>query len=104
MPGLHTRTHPTFVDGCWACKTMSIRVDRGGAKVIDAKDRQLARDRDAYLRLRRDGLQPKHVDGARDLEGTVNSQYDIDLGHVVPPSEVGRVQEGYAMAKEMFPE
>lgn len=102
MPGLHTLHHPEFVEDCFGCKVLSIRMDRGGAKAIDAADRTLSADLAAYKRLRRDGLQPRHVDGSADLETKVEGQHDIDLGRYVPREEMARVQEGYAMAKELF--
>lgn len=100
MPGLHSRTHPTPVEDCWACRVMTIRVDRGGAQVIDAKDRQLRADLDAYKRLRHDGLQPQRIDGSSEVEKRVDSQFELDLGRYVPKEERSRVEEGFALAKE----
>lgn len=82
---------------------MSVRVDRGGAKVIDAAERKLAADRDAYKRLRHEGLQPQRVDGSAEVEQRVSSQFELDLGRYVPKEERSRVEEGMAIAKEMAP-
>lgn len=40
------------------------------------------KDHPAYRRMRRRGLQPKHVDGAARLEDTVGDQTDITYGHL----------------------
>jgi len=42
-------------------------VDHGQGSYHD-RDRQLRKDLDAYKRLRKDGLQPAHVDGSAKLE------------------------------------
>lgn len=39
---------------------------------IDRREKALALDAPAYKRLRRDGLQPDHVDGSHRLEATLS--------------------------------
>lgn len=98
----HKETHPDYVEGCWGCHAASIQFGSTSPVVAaqSAADRQLAKDRDAYKRLRNDGLQPKSLDGSSTLESTVNSQFDIDLGRVIPKEERSRVEEGMAMVRE----
>lgn len=102
MPN-HRRTHPVPVEGCYGCKAVSFGVlTDSGSKRVERKEQVLAADLPAYRRLRRDGLQPKGIDGAAELEKHVaNGQWDIDLGRIVPLSEKSRVEEGYHMAQEM---
>lgn len=42
------------------------------------KDRQLAKDRDAYKRLRQDGLQPKRVDGSHRVEAEATTKAQVE--------------------------
>lgn len=74
-----------------------------GAEVrkADAKDKTLDADLAAYKRLRNNGLQPKGIDGSANVERKVTSQFDIDLGTVVPKDKVSQVKDGFALAKEM---
>lgn len=74
---IHSRTHPTFVDGCYACRLSTINLGasatpfRREATVAQMQhwDQQM-RDDDAYRRLRRNGLQPKRTKGCSVLEQT----------------------------------
>lgn len=104
----HREHHPVPVESCFGCKVLSVNVGAGAlenkgkaVREMSAKDTNLAADLDAYSRLRADGLQPKHIDGAKDLESKVGSQFDIDLGRFVPKNEESRVREGFAIAKEL---
>lgn len=105
----HRDIHPVYVEGCDPCRWASVSVapsalETRGAAVRHAnqKDRELDKDLSAYKRLRHDGLQPKSVDGAYALEHSdIRSQFDIDLGHVVPKEKEGVVREGFDMCKEM---
>ncbi len=102
MPVLHSRKHPTYVEGCYGCRLASIQVAvKEEAKVTAIKDKQLSKDLDAYKRLRHNGLQPRSIDGSHRAEAEVTSQLDFTLGRVIPKNEYSRVQEGMAMAKEM---
>lgn len=105
----HRETHPVDVEGCYGCKLLGLQItpsampSRGQGAVVagtNEKEKVLHQDRDAYKRLRMDGLHPRTVDGARDLERNVNSQFDIDLGRIIPKEERSRVEEGMAMVRE----
>lgn len=105
----HREVHPIYVEGCFGCKVQTVGVaasameNRGAAvREADAKDKALSKDLDSYKRLRANGLQPKNIDGSAALESSdMRSQFDIDLGRIVPKSEESRVREGFEMAKEM---
>ena len=103
----HRQTHPVEVDGCYACKVLSISISaaatpnrRPGVTGKDAQESRLSKDLPAYKRLRRDGLQPRNIDGSAELEKRVGSQFDIDLGRYVPKSEMSRVLEGQQWCRE----
>jgi hypothetical protein len=49
----------------------SLRFLDTGVGSYHQKDKQLAKDRDAYKRLRQEGLQPPHLDGSAKLEATL---------------------------------
>lgn len=90
------RTHFGQHDAdCFGCKVQTIQY----GPVIDVApqtltERRWDRDMPAYARLRRDGLQPRSVDGAADLEQKMNhGQIDIDLGHLLQPSQYVQARE-----------
>jgi hypothetical protein len=55
---------------------------RGEAARISATESQWAKDGDAYKRLRRQGLQPKDVDGAAQLEKHATDKLEIERGKI----------------------
>lgn len=104
----HREFHPVPVDSCFGCKVLSIGISaealpnrKGPIAAINHKDKVLSDDLAAYKRLRRDGLQPKQIDGSAIVEARANSQFDIDLGHVVPKAQERRVREGFEFAKSI---
>lgn len=104
----HRDVHEEFTEGCYGCHLLSINIGaaalptrKAEVRRTEEKERLLSKDLPAYKRLRDDGLQPRNIDGSADLEGKVTSQFDIDLGHVVPRQQRERVKEGFAMAAEM---
>lgn len=60
----------------------------------NTRDEQLARDRDAYKRLREDGLQPGHVGGSEHLEKHATLPIEVEYGWVA------KTPVGKALAKE----
>lgn len=60
----------------------------------NSKDDKLARDRDAYARLRRDGLHPGHVAGSDHLEKHASLPIEVETGWVA------KTKQGKALAKE----
>lgn len=57
------------------------------------EDTTLGADRDAYKRMRDDGLQPKGVKGASFFEKHASSKWEVEAGRILPPSDAKRVDE-----------
>jgi len=89
------RTHFGQHDDCFGCKIRTVQY----GPVIDVApqtltERRWDRDMPAYARLRRDGLQPRSVDGAGDLEQRlVGGQMEIDMGHLLQPHQYAQATE-----------
>lgn len=79
---LHQRTHPAYVDGCYACKVSSVRLGTGEAnsatRTRAVSERRLDRDMAAYKRLRRDGLQPPQINGCYVVEREARERFDVE--------------------------
>lgn len=54
-------------------------------EVVDflTRERALAKDADAYRRLRKEGLQPKGVDGSHRLEARADRAIEVETGVLV---------------------
>ena len=84
----HQETHPELnVEGCFACRIAGVAFAssampsrRNHAASVNATERRWEKDMDAYKRLRRDGLQPASVDGARNLEQKAEHRSQIETG------------------------
>lgn len=64
--------------------------------------RQWTKDREAYKRLRDQGLQPKHIDGSARLEATASDRFEIEMGHLVEkPSDRRALQEAIDRGREI---
>ena len=81
---MHRATHPEPVEGCFGCKVLSISVsadalpNRGRAiSSTSAKERVLAKDMDAYRRLRVAGEQPARIDGAASIERHAETKLEV---------------------------
>jgi hypothetical protein len=68
----------------------------------NTKDDKLAKDRDAYARLRKDGLHPGHIGGSDHLEKHATLPIEVEMGHVFK-SRVGKAlaQEGVERSLEI---
>lgn len=55
----------------------------GGLK----KDAELSRDRDAYKRLRDQGLQPEKLHGSRDIETRAETKLEIERSTILTPAQ-----------------
>ena len=86
----HQETHPNLdVEGCFGCKIAYVGIvadaitSRGcKARVakINYKDRVLDKDLDAYQRLRRNGVQPRKIDGAAKVEKRAEEKWQVETG------------------------
>ena len=82
----HAEVHPALdVEGCWKCKVSSISYGadalptrRPDSNRTNAKERVLAKDLDAYKRLRQDGVQPQGIDGAARLEARAETKDQVE--------------------------
>jgi len=85
---IHQGVHPNLdVEGCWKCKIASFSVSaeamptrKPESKQIIEKERVLDKDLDAYRRLRLDGQQPRHIDGAAVVEKRAEENWQVATG------------------------
>lgn len=93
MIPLHARrTHPEPVPGCYACKLASVQVAAGALETRRHRDYATAArveaegkaDRDAYRRLRREGLQPRTIAGSAHLERHADTWFEVETGRLYP--------------------
>lgn len=103
----HSDLHPEFNPDCMGCKLLTLNIGAGalenkgaGVRREDAREKQLDKDLRGYREMRDGGLQPRMIDGSSEVVKTVNSQFDIDLGRVVPKGEESRVRESFAWVEE----
>jgi hypothetical protein len=75
---------------CFPCRIASVTIAPSAmgtrfpeAERAKAGDPQLEKDRDAYKRLRRDGTQPKHVQGSSHFEKHANEQIEVEMGVII---------------------
>ena len=84
----HRETHPNLdVDGCFGCRVAGVRMGTNsttsrGAKVSEIKqtERNWNKDMPAYKRLRANGLQPKKIDGAAEVEKKAQESWQVETG------------------------
>jgi len=85
---IHQQTHPTLdVEGCFACRVSGIRMGMNttttrGQNVasINNTERNWQKDMPAYKRLRKEGLQPKRIDGAAEVEKKAETKFQVETG------------------------
>lgn len=86
MATLHQRrTHPVPVEGCDLCRWSSVSIGAGAmptrraeAQRIAATEQRWDKDIPAYKALRKDGLQPRGIDGAHELMTTARTDLEIE--------------------------
>lgn len=84
----HRETHPNLdVEGCFGCRISQIRMGTNsttsrGAQVAatNQTERNWKKDLPAYKRLRADGLQPKRIDGAAEVERRAQESWQVETG------------------------
>tara|TARA_R110000868_G_C10835895_1_gene759697 strand:+ start:141 stop:416 length:276 start_codon:yes stop_codon:yes gene_type:complete len=84
----HRETHPNLdVEGCFGCRVAGIRMATNsttsrGAQVAatNQTERNWKQDLPAYKRLRADGLQPKRIDGAANVERRAQEKWQVETG------------------------
>jgi glycine/serine hydroxymethyltransferase len=84
----HQETHPNLdVEGCFGCRVSGVRMGTNttttrGAKVaeVNKTERNWNKDMPAYKRLRANGLQPKRIDGAANVEKRAQEGWQVETG------------------------
>jgi len=51
---------------------------------VEAREKRWAKDMPAYKRMRQQGLQPKTIDGAADIELRAETRFEVESGQVLP--------------------
>lgn len=106
----HLERHPQPVDGCFGCKILSVQVAPSatpsrnrGAEVVRINEKESGWDVDlpAYKRLRKQGLQPKSIDGCAQLEKHAETKHELEMGHLFPKERIGAIKEDLAKARDM---
>ena len=85
---IHQQTHPGLdVEGCFACRVSGVRMGMNttttrGQNVdsINKTERNWNKDMPAYKRLRQNGLQPKRIDGAAEVEKKAEHSWQVETG------------------------
>lgn len=105
----HRDTHPTPQDGCNLCRWLSVAVapsatpTRNGGAVAaqtNAREDRWQKDMPAYKAMRRQGLQPRQIDGCDELSAKATDRLEVELGHVLPTKEQREsAKEGMAIAQ-----
>jgi len=86
----HAEVHPSLdVEGCFGCKVAGVRMATNstttrGKRVseVNQTERNWNKDMPAYKRLRADGLQPKRIDGAAEVEKKAKESWQVETGIV----------------------
>lgn len=91
----HRETHPTYVEGCFGCRIMTVSASATATpgrrpQAIEgiSRDNRWSKDMDAYKRLRRDGLQPPQIDGCKQLETNAEIPKQIEMGTLADPKKI----------------
>lgn len=75
------------------CKVSTVVLNTGDANsntayhAVEAREKRWNRDMPAYKRLRDQGYQPAHIDGAADLERDATTRFEIESGQVFKGKE-----------------
>lgn len=82
----HAEVHPTLdVDGCFGCRVANVQVGSNSTTtrgaVVEAtnqREKRWNKDMPAYKRLRKQGLQPRKIEGSSLLEKHATSRWQIE--------------------------
>jgi hypothetical protein len=106
---IHRRTHPVFVEGCRQCRWASVGVSAEAlptrhpraVEVIETEKRWDV-DMPAYKRMRRQGHQPRAIDGCAQLEKHATHEVELERGKLINNKSVkDRMTEGTQISKEL---
>lgn len=83
------QTHPEYVEGCYGCRISSVQLSPTATPSRQRGDYGYQQnfaaefhngDREAYRRLRQDGLQPPRIAGSAHLERHAQTAYEVERG------------------------
>ena len=82
-----------------------ISVDALPNKAPDAKrtmamDRAWDKDLPAYKALRKNGLQPRGIDGCHQIEAEAKDRLEVEMGKKIEPKHLSRVKDAASELKE----
>lgn len=86
---------------CFKHKLRTIQFGKVKKSPQTLMEKRWERDMPAYQRLRRNGLQPKSIDGSAALEQRAKSQTEVEMGHIFDRKVLPKVEEGMALAKDL---
>ena len=86
---------------CIDSRTHYASLVMGGPVKHADSDRALAADRDAYKRMRDEGLQPKALKGAARIEKRANSRFEVESGRILPEALSKRVDAAVVEAAQV---
>lgn len=85
---------------CFGCKadsvgfsSMAMPTRSPNVAQTDATSREMEKDRDAYLRFKKDGVQPKGVNGAAAMEQAAHTNFEVESGRLFKKAKVARKYE-----------
>jgi hypothetical protein len=89
-------TTPECAPDCFGCRLRTINFSgtctpNRKPEVVQQNSfvSEMSRDLDAYRRLRAEGLQPKNVKGAADVEQFATSKFEVESFHRLSSAKVG---------------
>lgn len=82
-------------------KYRSISVIRPRTRAVNRADGQLAKDMDAYSRLRSDGQQPAQIQGCAELEQRAEMKIELEMGKVFDKADRPHVEEGIRISEQL---
>ena len=85
---------------CFRIKLSSLQFQGMGAADRRQTDASRAKDMDAYAKLRRQGLQPKHVYGSAEIAAQASTPFELEHSVVMAPSIRKEMESRMAQAKE----
>lgn len=72
---------------------------------MNARENRWQRDMKAYKELRRQGLQPRQIDGSDQLSAKATDRLEIEMGHVLKTKEQrDSAREGMSLAQQLASE
>lgn len=69
---------------------------------VNEREKRWQKDMPAYKAIRKNGLQPKQIDGCAELQTRATTQQEIELGSIMTPSEMQSAKEGRERYNELF--